>query len=53
MWEICTRSPPWNKLDHSWQISEAINKGERLPLNPGNPLNSLISDCWKKSKKRF
>lgn len=49
MWEICTREPPWNNLEHSWQIAEAINREDRLPVPPGNCLKSLIETCWEQS----
>jgi len=46
MWEIFTREKPWNFVTHPWQISEKVEKGERLPLPQDCPLNSFIEECW-------
>ncbi len=48
MWEIYTRQQPWRQFSVSWQIAEAIHKGERMPIPTECPpeLANLITRCW-------
>eukprot|EP01119_Soliformovum_irregulare_P025244 TRINITY_DN92_c0_g1_i1.p1 TRINITY_DN92_c0_g1~~TRINITY_DN92_c0_g1_i1.p1 ORF type:complete len:860 (+),score=217.89 TRINITY_DN92_c0_g1_i1:181-2580(+) len=46
LWEIDTRKRAWEELESSWDITDAINKGERLPMDDSSVFKSLISKCW-------
>jgi hypothetical protein len=37
---------PWNQVQHSWQIAELVEKGQRLPVEPDWPIAAIIQQGW-------
>lgn len=48
LWEILTRRIPWEHLKKTWDVSTAVEDGQRPAFPEGTPphVSEFISRCW-------
>ena len=50
LWEVATQQLPWLDKQHSWDIANAVQAGERPDMTevpPGHALAALMLRCWQ------